>query len=344
MKNQFADIYVCPLSKHALILNSNEADGDEILTGTLSVDHPGIKEKYHINDGTPSFIQDENINLDSAESLENEYYEKISQEYDDVMEWVFNSFYLNELEVRTGLIDLLNIKSSDLVLETGCGTCRDSELILNRLSKNGGLFLQDLSQNMLSLGKKRLMPMISQSESPMVEFFHGNAVSLPFRDNYFDSAYHFGGLNLFSDIKGALAEMARVVRIGGKIVIGDEGLAPWLRSLEIGKILMNSSQLYQHSPPIEMLPEYAKNVCLRWIIQNAYYIIEFEVGKEGPKIDLDLPILGSRGGTHRTRYYGQLEGVSEEAKNLATKLAAENNVSLHQWLDDAIREKEKRGK
>ncbi|OUL88685.1 class I SAM-dependent methyltransferase [Paraburkholderia hospita] len=41
-----------------------------------------------------------------------------------------------------------------------------------------------------------------------------NASLLPFADGYFDGAYHFGGINLFSDMKSAISEMARVVKVG----------------------------------------------------------------------------------------------------------------------------------
>lgn len=59
-----------------------------------------------------------------------------------------------------------------------------------------------------------------------MEFSVGNASYLPFPDGFFDAAYHFGGLNLFTDKKRALAEMTRVVKRGGKVVAADEGLAP----------------------------------------------------------------------------------------------------------------------
>jgi ubiquinone/menaquinone biosynthesis C-methylase UbiE len=45
---------------------------------------------------------------------------------------------------------------------------------------------------------------------------------LPFRDGAFDAALCVGGFNYFSDPGRALAEMARVVRPGGCIVVADE--------------------------------------------------------------------------------------------------------------------------
>ena len=176
---------------------------------------------------------------------------------------------------------------------------------------------------------------------PKIEYYVCTAACLPFPDDFFDAAFHFGGINLFSDKRKAIQEMARVVREGGKIVIGDESLAPWLRESIYGKILMNSNNLYSDTSPIDLLPENARDVCLRWMIGNAYYAIDFRIEGSYPKIDLDLPILGRRGGTHRTRYYGVLEGVTIEAKELALKAAEHSNVSIHEWLDSAVRNQAK---
>lgn len=133
--------------------------------------------------------------------------------------------------------------------------------------------------------------------------------------------------------------MARVVRVGGKVVIGDEGLAPWLRHTELGRILLNSNYLYTYEPPIDLLPDNAADPCLRWVIGNAFYLIEFRVASAAPAVDLDLPILGTRGGTHRTRYYGKLEGVTPEAKDMVSDAAKRTGLTLHEWLDRAVRER-----
>jgi len=161
---------------------------------------------------------------------------------------------------------------------------------------------------------------------------------LPFPDGFFDAAFHFGGLNLFSDKRKALSEMARVVRLGGKVVAGDESMAPWLRETEYGKILLNSNHLYSYTTPIEFVPDCARDVCLRWILGNAFYVIDFRVAEGPPPVDLDLPILGARGGTHRTRYYGKLEGVRAETKEKALAAARLRGVSAHEWLDKTVAE------
>jgi len=52
--------------------------------------------------------------------------------------------------------------------------------------------------------------------------FHGEAESLPFKDETFDVVFHFGGINFFADKGRAIREMIRVAKPGVKIVISDE--------------------------------------------------------------------------------------------------------------------------
>ena len=51
-----------------------------------------------------------------------------------------------------------------------------------------------------------------------VEFFHGDALALPFRDGSFACATSSFSLRNVADLPGAIAEMARVVRPGGRVV------------------------------------------------------------------------------------------------------------------------------
>jgi SAM-dependent methyltransferase len=326
--------YRCPYSQEALHFRGEMAGG-EITEGVL-VSASGLE--YPLVDGIPHLIQPELESYSPDEAHEKEYYEATAHAYDSVLDWLFTSFYEDEAAVRRKVIDLLQVAPGDRVIETGAGTCRDTVRIAERLTPDGELYVQDLSPRMLSIGRDRVRSCgLLNGSQGRVEFSVGNAERLPFPDRFFDGAYHFGGLNLFSDKEKALAEMARVVRVGGKVVVGDEGLAPWLRGTEYGAILTNSNRLYSYGPPLESVPECARDSTVRWLIGDAFYVIEFRVGDGPPRINLDLPIQGKRGGTHRTRYYGGLEGVTPEAKTMAEEAAEASGLSMHEWLDRAVR-------
>jgi ubiquinone/menaquinone biosynthesis C-methylase UbiE len=57
----------------------------------------------------------------------------------------------------------------------------------------------------------------------------GSMLELPFRDASFDSAYATESLEHAVDIERAVAELCRVVRIGGRILIIDKNAEHWGR-------------------------------------------------------------------------------------------------------------------
>jgi ubiquinone/menaquinone biosynthesis C-methylase UbiE len=326
--------YLCPYTRQPLRLEADSSDGGEVRSGTLRApDGHG----FAIAEGIAELIDFERESFSAPEQQELAFYQRAAADYDATMEWVFKSFHEDENAVREAMLQPLRLEPDHRVLETGCGTCRDSIRIARRLGASGRLFLQDLSPAMLRIGKEKIDAMSAAGEIACpVEFFTGNAMTLPFPDGYFDSAFHFGGINVFSDETKAVAEMARVVRKGGRVVFGDEGLAPWLRGTEYGKILLNSSPLYAHETPLQTLPAGARDVSVQWVIGNAYYLVALTVGEGEPPLDLDLPIVGRRGGTHRTRYYGMLEGVTPATKERVMKAAAGQGVAIHDWLERAL--------
>lgn len=256
-----------------------------------------------------------------------------AREYDRGMEVLFQTFATDELTVREQLTSLLGLRPGARVLETGCGTGRDT---VHLAAKAGTVYATDLSADMIRVGRSRLAE--AGIGTDRVHLFVSDATRLPFAGAYFDAAYHFGGLNLFPDIRLGIAEMARVVKPGGKVVFGDEGLAPWLADSEFGKVLVNSNPLYRFQPPIALLPVSARDVACRWLMNGAFYVVDFTVGEGEPFLDLDLPFPGWRGGSHRTRYYGKLDGVAPEVRQQVVDAAARAGMSLTAWLETTLRD------
>jgi len=224
------------------------------------------------------------------------------------------------------------------VLEVGAGTGRDSFRIAKRLGPQGALFLQDLSPRMVFMCRQKMAAYTKKLDLACRQHvFVSNATYLPFPTSSFDAVFHFGGFNEFAQKRETLQEFARVTRKGGRILFGDEAVAPWLRGTEFEGIVTTNNPLFRHVAPLDCLPVGARDVCIRWIMGNCFYVISFRNDAGPPPLNLDLPHSGRRGGTMRTRYYGQLEGVSLEAKERAQAAAAKRGLSLHQWLDETVR-------
>jgi SAM-dependent methyltransferase len=254
-----------------------------------------------------------------------------AREYDRGMDVLFKTFGADEAAVRQQMIGLLNLSPSARVLETGCGTGRDSQYLATRSHM---VCATDLSLDMLRVGRHRVAGCAAAGH---VRLLVADATALPFPDASFDAAYHFGGLNLFPDIKRGLAEMTRVVKPGGKVVFGDEGLAPWLVDTEFGRILVNSNPLYRHQPPMALLPPAARDVACRWILNGAFYLVDFAVGTGEPFLDLDIEFPGWRGGSHRTRYYGKLDGVDPSVRQQVIDAAAREGLPIAAWLERTLK-------
>ena len=283
----------CPASGDPLELEDARRNGNEIVSGVLRC---GCGEAFRVEDGIADFLYPHDLR--ESEAMMKEEFDNRAHRYDSDLEWQFDVFDEDKDEVRRRMVDLLELRPGMTVLETGAGTGSDSAHILSEIGPDGRLYGQDISLPMIRLARDKLAEYGAQTD-----FHVGNASYLPFEDDTFDAAYHFGALNFFADRRRALEEMARVVRPGGKVVAGDEGMAPWLRRRLYGRIMIRTNKNYKFRPPLEMLPVDVREVAVRWLLGDSFYVIDFRVG-EGPlPMNLDLP-MPRKGETLRSRYYG----------------------------------------
>lgn len=327
MKRPHANTYVCPATGTALSFESVVCKNDDVIEGVF---RSANGEIYPIVDGIPNLTWPRELQHSDALTLQS--YEDMASEYDRYAALPFITYRADESVVREEMVDRLELKPNSVVLEIGCGTGRGALHLVERLGKGAVLFLQEISPRLLSIAKQKL-----EKTSVETELSLANGSYLPFPDNYFDAAHHFGGINTFAEIKRCLSELARVVKPGGKVVIGDEGLGPWLKETEMGRIMSNSNPLLKCEPPMHLLPENATEVKLEFIMMGAFYVIEFRVAESVPQPDFHMQIPSARGGSHWTRYHGQLEGVSDAAKKLAQEARVASGISMHDWLDRVVR-------
>lgn len=327
MRRSAVELYRDPESGLQLRLDVADERGGDVLEGTLSTPNG---RRYAIRNGIPdlSFPQEP----EDGVARIRDFYDARVEDYDRYLHLTFETFGESEGQVREAMVDRLELQPEHRVLEVGCGSGRDSVHIARRIP-DGMLFCQDLSPRMLAACRQRL----AREEVP-AEISVANAAYLPFPDDTFDALFQFGGVGEFGDIARFFREAVRVTRTGGRIVVGDESMPAWLRSTEFAKLLTFTNPQYSAPLPLEHLPVEARDVNLRWIIGGTFYLIDFTVGRGEPPADFDFVIPGPRGGTRRTRYYGQLEGVTPETKALAQRARERLNVSMHDWLEEVVRE------
>lgn len=336
VKHMFSDelqAYLCPKTGEMLKLeDSATKSGKEIISGVLSAPNG---QKYPINNGIPDFTYPQV--LAENDLMSRMEYDAASSDYDNLQNVTFSILCQNENVFRQDMINLLNLKPGSVVLETAAGTGLNLPYIIEKMDGCGHLFIQDISSGMLENCRPALSSKNSQ-EKIQIHRSIGNAAYLPFPDNFFDAALSFGGIGVFADKERAIKEMCRVVKPGGRIVFGDEGIAPWLRNSLYGKILIDNNHFYADEVPLDIIPVEARDVTVRWVMGGGFYLVDMSVGEGEPHADFDFTIPGVRGGTLNTRYYGKLEGVTSETKELVRKARDKSGKSMHQWLDEVLRQ------
>lgn len=332
MNREEINLYVSPESRSPLSLKCAEESEGEIVSGLLV---SGDGKEYRIKDGVPDLTYPPELSEQDRHARS--FYDGRADDYDRNLHLTFKTHHEDEQSLRNKFIDALELRPSHRVLEISCGTGRDSEIIAQRLGPQGQLCLQDIAGGMLERCRQRLA-----TASVPTAYCLSNACYLPYPDRYFDAVYSFGGLGEFSDIKRSLAEMVRVSKVGAKVVVGDESMPPWLRETEFAKILTTTNKQFMAKLPLEEMPVEARDVRLRWVIGGVFYLIDFRVGEGEPTADFDFEIPGPRGGTYRSRYLGQLEGVTPDTKRLAERAREKRGISMHKWLDEVVRQAARR--
>lgn len=323
-------IYVSPLDGSRLDMIVHREEDGRVTEGLLV---SGSDQTYPIGDGIPDLTYPREPAEPDAKARA--FYDSRAEAYDRYLHLTFDTHGEDEDEVRTEFVDLLRLQPDSRVLEVAAGTGRDSLRIAQRLTGDGQLVATDISRNMLQRCVNRFH---QRPVAVPVDFALVNACYLPFPDDHFDATFSFGGLGEFSDIRRSLAEMVRVTKLGGRIVIGDESIPPWLTDTEFARILTCTNPMFAAKLPLREMPVQSRNLTLRWVIGGVFYLIDFTVGDGPPTADFDYEIPGPRGGTLRTRYEGQLEGVTPEAAELAHQARKKTGKSMHKWLDDVVRE------
>jgi ubiquinone/menaquinone biosynthesis C-methylase UbiE len=140
------------------------------------------------------------------------FYDLVAPVYD----YFFGSDTRYVKDMRRKIVERLGLRRGARVLEVGVGSGANLPFIFKRIGKGGKIFGIDISKGMLDKCRKNL-----KKYGIDADLILGDALKLPYPDNYFDAVLGFGAIN-FLDRKKAIDEMVRVAKPGARIVIGDE--------------------------------------------------------------------------------------------------------------------------
>lgn len=125
-------------------------------------------------------------------------------------------------------------KEKVAVLDLSCGT---GQLLQSLCHQNIQLTGVDYSPEMIKIARKRL--------PPLIKLYQADVHALPFRGNTFDYVVSTEAFHHYYNQRKAIAQMKRVVKKGGKVIIVDVNffLRPihWLfQKIEPGCVRINS--------------------------------------------------------------------------------------------------------
>jgi demethylmenaquinone methyltransferase / 2-methoxy-6-polyprenyl-1,4-benzoquinol methylase len=116
---------------------------------------------------------------------------------------------------RRRAADLAAVGPGDRVLDVATGTGDLAFELASRVAPGGEVVGSDFAEEMLARARDKAAP----AGAAPVRFEWGNALSLPYEDGDFAAATVGFGARNFADLPRGLAEMGRVVRPGGRVVV-----------------------------------------------------------------------------------------------------------------------------
>jgi SAM-dependent methyltransferase len=120
--------------------------------------------------------------------------------------------------VAHDLIELAELRPGEHVLDVACGTGVVTRLAAEQVG-GGAVAGVDINPGMLQVAR-------NVAGDTAIEWHEASAEALPLGDATFDVALCQMGLQFFPDRPGALREMRRVLRPGGRVVINVPGPTP----------------------------------------------------------------------------------------------------------------------
>ena len=124
----------------------------------------------------------------------------------------------DEVEARLAYLDLLGVTAGERVLDVGCGSGVVTREIARRVGPSGRVVGIDASPALLSVARELAD---GAGLGDRVEFREGSVLALPLPDGAFDAVIAVTVLSHVPGGEGAIPELARVARRGGRVGVFD---------------------------------------------------------------------------------------------------------------------------
>lgn len=127
-----------------------------------------------------------------------------------------HNFIPGILAYKALVLDILQIKQQDRIIDIGCGTGHDAVTMATLVKNQGHVVAIDSSRTMIDYAQSRY-----QNSNLPISFKHSHAKEIDFTNDTFDKCRCDRVLQHVEEPKLALTEMRRIVRTGGRIIAID---------------------------------------------------------------------------------------------------------------------------
>jgi len=220
---------------------------------------------YASHDGIPVFLAGGAVEGPNARYQQ--LYDRFAPFY-DFSTWLYAKLKSGaEAARRKTYLDLLELRSGGSFLEVSVGTGANWP----HLNPDMDFYGLDLSARMLARCRRQ-----AHRLKLRFQLCQGLAEHLPFPDDAFDSVFHMGGINFFSDPGAALREMVRVAKPGIRLVVADETeqLAARYQDKPLAKGFYKDRPR-TIVPPAGLLPKGVLEVEVREICDGDLYVLSW---------------------------------------------------------------------
>jgi ubiquinone/menaquinone biosynthesis C-methylase UbiE len=178
--------------------------------------------------------------------------------------WVSATLGEDEAVARRLIASWLGLREGDTVLDVGSGPgCS-----IRAIEATGARVLcLDVEPSMLAA---------IDGAVPCVQ---ARAEALPIADASVDAVLCAGVLHAVdpADVWVVLAELWRVVRPGGRVLVVNKGIAPWRWATTwYARMRLMLGDAACDTPPVSLLPPEARDVWVRWVFADTFYVLGFE--------------------------------------------------------------------
>jgi arsenite methyltransferase len=116
---------------------------------------------------------------------------------------------------RHQVLKALALRRDEHVLDVGSGPGLLAHEMASAVGREGSVVGIDISEDMLAMSRRRC------ANQPWAAFQRADATHLPYPDDAFDAAVSTQVYEYIADVPAALAELHRVIRPGGRVLILD---------------------------------------------------------------------------------------------------------------------------